>query len=136
MLKRLRQLAAAREDFAFESTLSSRTFASFLKSLKADGYDISIYYFSLATEQLALRRVKLRASLGGHSVPTDVVRRRFGRSLANFVALYAPLASRWAVFDNSFPVQARLVAEQDGDKLNVKEAAPWLKLQKLAKKNL
>ncbi|MDB5733065.1 MAG: hypothetical protein JWQ03_2960 [Variovorax sp.] len=136
MLKRIRQLAAERADFAFESTLSSRTFAPFLRRLKADGYRISIYYFSLANAQLAVRRVKLRVSLGGHAVPAEVVRRRFGRSLANFMTIYSPLATRWAVFDNSSPPQARLIAAQDDDTLDVKEAAPWLKLQKLSKKNL
>jgi predicted ABC-type ATPase len=34
MLKRLRQLAEAHEDFAFESTLSSGTFVLFLQKLK------------------------------------------------------------------------------------------------------
>ncbi|GAB4087349.1 AAA family ATPase [Hydrogenophaga soli] len=34
MLKRLHQLADAKADFAFESTLSSRTFAAFLSTLK------------------------------------------------------------------------------------------------------
>ena len=51
-----------------------------------------IYYFSLANAQLAIRRVKLRVALGGHDVPTDVVKRRFGRSLQNFFQLYIPLA--------------------------------------------
>jgi predicted ABC-type ATPase len=74
MLKRLRQLSKARADFAFESTLSSRTFAVFLRLLKAQGYAVAIYYFSLANAQLAIRRVKLRVALGGHDVPPDVVR--------------------------------------------------------------
>lgn len=133
MLKRLRQLAQAREDFAFESTLSSRTFAPFLRKLIGDGYRVSIYYFSLANAQLAVRRVKLRVALGGHHVPPDVVRRRYARSLHNFMALYAPLASQWAVFDNSTPHKAQLVALQDDLGLMVKEKSIWLKLQKHAK---
>ena len=40
MLRRLRQLAAAGEDFSFESTLSSRTVAPFLRRLKAQGYRV------------------------------------------------------------------------------------------------
>ena len=40
MLKRLRQLGDAGVDFAFESTLSSRTFAPFLQSLKKRGYRV------------------------------------------------------------------------------------------------
>lgn len=60
ILKRLRQLSDAGADFAFESTLSSRTFATFLRALKRKGYAVAIYYFSLANAQLAIRRVKLR----------------------------------------------------------------------------
>jgi predicted ABC-type ATPase len=84
MLKRLHQLGDAKADFAFESTLSSRTFAAFLRKLKPIGYSVAIYYFSLASAQLAIRRVKLRVAQGWHNVPPDVVRRRFGRSLNNF----------------------------------------------------
>ena len=90
------------------------------------------YYFSLANAQLAVRRVKLRVGMGGHDVPTDVVRRRFGRSLSNFFELYAPLASRWAIFDNSRSSQARLLATSEGDKLTVTEPTLWLKLKKTA----
>jgi predicted ABC-type ATPase len=132
MLGRLRQLSAARQDFAFESTLSSRTFSLFLRTLKADGYQVSIYYFSLATARLAVQRVKLRVALGGHHVPSDVVRRRFGRSLQNFMALYAPLASTWALFDNSSAGHAKLVASHASGKLTLKEPTTWLKLKKLA----
>ena len=84
MLRRLRQLAAAGEDFSFESTLSSRTVEPFLRRLKAQGYRVAIYYFSLSNIQLAVRRVKLRVALGGHDVPPEVVRRRFTRSVDNF----------------------------------------------------
>jgi predicted ABC-type ATPase len=131
MLNRLRQLGDAGADFAFESTLSSRTFAPFLRALKARGYAIAIYYFSLGSAQLAVRRVKLRVAMGGHDVPEDTVRRRFGRSLHNFHSLYMPLADRWAVFDNSAGGKARLIATQEGDNLQIKEPKPWLKLQKL-----
>ena len=115
MLKRLHQLSEAKADFAFESTLSSRTFAVFLRSLKQQGYAVVIYYFSLANTQLAVRRVKLRVSLGGHDVPADVVRRRFGRSLSNFFGLYVPLADEWTLFDNSTSPRARSVAVGNSD---------------------
>ena len=131
MLTRLKELAVARKDFAFESTLSSRSFAPFLRQLKAQGYQVAIYYFSLTSASLAVRRVKLRVAMGGHDVPEDTVRRRFGRSLLNFHSLYTPLADRWVMFDNSIPGKATLVAMQDGGHLTIKEPKPWLKLQKL-----
>ena len=131
MLTRLKELAAAKQDFAFESTLSSRSFAPFLRQLKAQGYLMAIYYFSLTSASLAVRRVKLRVAMGGHDVPEETVRRRFGRSLRNFHSLYMPLADRWAVFDNSVTGKAKLIATQEGDNLQIKEPKPWLKLQKL-----
>ncbi len=132
MLKRLRQLSDAGADFAFESTLSSRTFAPFLRKLKGLGYDVAIFYFSLSSAQLAIRRVKMRVVLGGHNVPADVVRRRFRRSLSNFFVLYAPLADEWALFDNSTSSQALPVATQFATELTVMEPTTWQKLQKLS----
>lgn len=133
MLKRLRQLSDAGADFAFESTLSSRTFAPFLRKLKALGYAVVIYYFSLSNAQLAIRRVKLRVALGGHNVPADVVRRRFGRSLSNFLTLYHPLADEWTLFDNSTSPLAKTIATKLNNQLTVMETATWQKLQKLSK---
>ena len=132
MLKRLRQLSDAGADFAFESTLSSRTFATFLRTLKRKGYVVAIFYFSLANAQLAIRRVKLRVALGGHDVPPEVVRRRFGRSLKNFFGLYLPLADEWALFDNSTSHQALPVATQLATQLTITEPTIWRKLQKLS----
>ena len=131
MLTRLKELAAAKRDFAFESTLSSRSFAPFLRRLKAQGYQVAIYYFSLTSASLAVRRVKLRVAMGGHDVPEDTVRRRFGRSLHNFHSLYMQLADRWVVFDNSVTGKATLIAMQDGGSLQIKESKLWLKLQRL-----
>lgn len=130
MLTRLKELAAHKQDFAFESTLSSRSFAPFLRGLKAQGYQVAIYYFSLASPSLAVRRVKLRVALGGHDVPADVIRRRFDRSLHNFFSLYMPLVNRWVVFDNSITGAANLLATQEGDNLYIMEPQKWLKLQK------
>ena len=133
MLKRLRQLGEAGADFAFESTLASRTFAPFIRKLKTQGYAVAIYYFSLTNAQLAIRRVKLRVALGGHDVPSDVIKRRFGRSISNFFNLYAPLADQWALFDNSASVRALPVATQTATQLTITEAKTWRRLQKLSK---
>lgn len=132
MLQRLHQLGSSGLDFSFETTLSSRTFAPFLRTLKKQGYGVAIYYFWLVSPQLAVRRVKHRVALGGHDVPTDVVTRRFGRSILNFFTLYAPLADQWALFDNSSSLQATPVATSVANQLTVIEATTWRKLQNLS----
>ena len=133
MLTRLKELAAAKQDFAFESTLSSRSFAPFLRQLKAQGYLVAIYYFSLTSASLAVRRVKLRVAMCGHDLPEDTVRRRYARSVSNFLTLYRPLANDWTVYDNSSAKQAKMTASFANGILNVLEPKPWLKLQKQLK---
>jgi len=110
MLDRLHQLAAARVSFAFESTLASRSFAPWLASLRNRGCNVHLIYVWLRSPELAVRRVKARVCRGGHSVPDDVVRRRYKRSAANLFGLYMPIATTWRVYDNS-GAEATLVAE-------------------------
>lgn len=109
MLARLRTLAAAREHFAFESTLSSRLTAAWLSGLVASGYEMHLVYVALDSPERAIRRVGSRVLMGGHTVEPDVIRRRFYRSLNNLFRLYIPLASRWRVLENSGR-QPRLIA--------------------------
>jgi predicted ABC-type ATPase len=134
MLKRIEYLANNQQDFAFESTLSSRSFAPMLRRFKEHGYRVAIYYFSLSSARLAQLRVRLRVKLGGHDVPADDIRRRFDRSIVNLFDLYLPLADEWRVFDNSRRGLAHLVASHDGRGLTVKEADRWEKLQSKSKR--
>ena len=101
MLTRLDELAQDRADFAFETTLSSRTFAPWLKKQQAVGYEFHLYYFCLPSAERSIQRVAFRVRAGGHHVPDDDVRRRYERSRRNFVELYMPLANAWEFFDNS-----------------------------------
>lgn len=101
MLARLHELADSNTSFAFESTLASRTFAPWLKRQMTRGYEVHIVYSWLHSPELAVRRVRARIQRGGHSVPPDVVRRRYSQSISNFWNLYRPLALRWLVLDNS-----------------------------------
>ena len=97
----LDRLVKAREDFAFESTLSGRTYLGLMKRWKSTGYRIEMVFLWLPSVQLALQRIAARVRQGGHAVPRADVIRRFGRSWTNFRGIYQPLADAWAVYDNS-----------------------------------
>ena len=101
VLTELLRLAKAREDFAFESTLSGRTYLRLLNRWKTAGYWIEIVFLSLPSVQLAFQRIATRVRQGGHDVPRADVLRRFDRSWHNFHALYRQLAHTWSVYDNS-----------------------------------
>jgi predicted ABC-type ATPase len=110
MLTRLRELAASRSDFAFETTMASRTFAPWLSRLAVEGYWVMVVFVWLRSAELSIRRVRARVRKGGHHVPDEVVRRRYYRAIRNFVTLYKPIATAWRVYDNSGPGSPRLIA--------------------------
>lgn len=101
MLARLRSLAQAHEDFAFETTLASRSFAPWLEKLRNSGYRAHLVFLSLPTVDLAVARVAERVRLGGHDVPENVIRRRFTAGLRNFFGIYQGIADAWQMLDNS-----------------------------------
>lgn len=100
LLTEFRSLVARRETFALESTLSGRTYIRLFRQAKAAGYQIELHYLWLPNPTMAIARVCNRVKQGGHHVPAKDIRRRFHRSLAHLAKDYAPLADRWAVWDN------------------------------------
>jgi predicted ABC-type ATPase len=131
MLSRLHELSDQRVDFAFETTLSSRSFVPFLERLKASGYKFRLIYLWLRSARQARERVARRVRMGGHDVPAAVVDRRYQRSLANFFGLYQNLADEWRFYDNSRQRVARLVAAGSGSReIEVANGALWQDLRR------
>jgi len=129
MLERLRYLARARRDFAFETTLAGRGHARWLESLRAVGYRTHLTFLSLPSPELALARVAERVRQGGHDVPEETVRRRFGAGLRNLAACYLDIVDSWHVYDNSSLEGPRLIASR-GVELQpvIIDPAAWTKL--------
>ena len=101
MLDWLHDLAKGRRDFAFETTLSARSYAGWLGELRQSGYEVYLHYYWLDSAELAVSRVAERVRAGGHHIPDEDVRRRYGRSVKNFLELYRGVADEWEVYDNS-----------------------------------
>lgn len=114
MLRRLRELAARRENFAFETTLATRSYAPWLNQLVTNGYQMTLLFVWLNSPDLAIGRVKARVIAGGHDIPEGTVRRRYRNGIRNFFALYQPLAETWGVYDNSAPSAPLLIARGEG----------------------
>lgn len=101
MLSEIRRLADQRADFAFETTLSGRTYEPMLRQFREQGYTVFLYFLWLPDVAMNVSRIAHRVQQGGHSVPEEDVRRRYRRGIANFLQVYRPLADSWIVFDNS-----------------------------------
>jgi len=132
MLSRLRELAAANRDFAFETTLASRTFASWIAKLKEEqGYEFILYYLWVPDPEFSVDRVARRVRLGGHHVPDGEVRRRYARGIRNFFDLYRPIAETWQVFDNR-QMSRVLAAEGTRTSERVYNYHIWRQMQEVA----
>ena len=102
----------AGRSFAFETTLSGLAYARRIPRWRRAGYHVKAIFLSLPSWELAMERVRTRVAQGGHDVEGAVVRRRFGRGLANFERVYKPLVDAWVHYDNSGPAP-RLVDSGD-----------------------
>jgi len=130
MLGRLKELSNKRRDFAFETTLATRSYARWLKSLRTDGYLVHVIFLWLSSPELAIERVRDRLRLGGHAIPEDIIRRRYARGIENLSHLYLPLADSWQVYNVS-TLRPALIAM--GDRLEgnrIINSDLWQKIEK------
>ncbi len=104
MLNRIKELLKGKNDFGFETTLSTKSYVGLIKEAKKLGYKIVLIYFWLESVELAKARVKARVEKGGHDIPIIVIERRYKRGLDNFFALYKNQVDSWMVYDNSHEI--------------------------------
>lgn len=101
MIDRVLYLLREGETFAFETTLSTRSYVKLIQQAQRRGYFVTLLFFSLSTPEQAVQRVAKRVSQGGHNIPTDVIYRRYEGGLHNLFNLYMPIVDYWALYDNS-----------------------------------
>ncbi len=120
MLEEIDYYANRGANFGFETTLSGRSYLGLVRHLKRQGYEVHFFYLWVPSVELALSRIRGRVLLGGHDVPAVDVRRRFDRSIRNFLVHYRLLADSWTLYDNTTAVP-RIIAYECG-KLQIGEA--------------
>lgn len=103
VLSEIRRRVKRGTSFAFETTLSGRTYARQIPRWQSASYEVHLIFLKLRSIRLALARVKARVAQGGHHVPAAVVRRRFKKGWVNFEQLYRPIVDGWELYDNSGP---------------------------------
>jgi predicted ABC-type ATPase len=85
MLNRINELLYKNENFAFETTLSTKSFKGKIIEAKEKGFQVILLYFWLKSIQLAKERVKIRVSEGGHDIEPEVIERRYIRGIKNLL---------------------------------------------------
>lgn len=127
VLERIAEFTEARTGFAFETTLSGRSYVPLLRGVKKAGFRLHMFYLWIPSPDLALLRIRDRVESGGHNVPERDVRRRFGRTLGNLFTLYRPLLDTLRFFDNSSD-EPRLIFRDVAGKTDVLDLILYEKL--------
>ncbi len=111
MLKRIDELLKSDKNFAFETTLATKSYRSVIAQAKENGYFISMLFFWLQTIELAEERVKTCVREGGHNIETEIIRRRYSNGIKNLFNIYLPIVDEGFIFDNS-ELKPELIAQK------------------------
>ena len=118
-------LLEGRQDFTFETVLSTDRNLELLRKAKEAGYEIQAVFVLTADRAINVRRVRERVRSGGHDVPEDKIRSRYERSLKNLARLVR-IADRTRILDNSWEEPA-LICEVCEGSVRIWETEAWPK---------
>lgn len=101
MLGRIDELLFHEENFAFETTLATRSFRNLIEEARKKKYKVTLIYFWLESVELAKMRVQNRVNEGGHNIPKETIERRYYRGLKNLFTIYSEICDLVLIYDNS-----------------------------------
>ena len=93
-LSEIRSAIQDGKDFAFETTLSGRSYLSLIKELKASEWRVELIYLALPSVEYSHERVQERVLAGGHSIPAADIDRRFAKSLRNLLGEFSQMVDQ------------------------------------------
>ena len=117
-LQRINRHIDRKEDFAFETTLSGRTYMNLLKRLRDDHWRIVLFFLWIPGPEYSLKRVRERVRQGGHDIPEQTIYRRYPRLLKNFKEMYRHLCDEIYCYDNS-GVVPKIIFYQNKDETKI-----------------
>ncbi len=129
MIDQINARIRERETFAFETTLSARSYRETILFAQALGYHVTLLFFWLESVEMAIDRVARRVKEGGHNIDTEVIRRRYNRGIKNLFEIYIPLVSETMIYNNSFGIPELVVSKSLGKEFEIKNFEIWEKLK-------
>ena len=100
MLNEIKANVKAGNNFAFETTLSGKYYATQIPKWQALDYKVKLLFLALPDAEMAIQRVAVRVASGGHHIPNEIVKRRFKKGLHNYHNVYKPIVNTLAMYNN------------------------------------
>lgn len=101
MIRRINELLDGNENFAFETTLATKSYKSKVIDAQSKNYNVTLLFFWLQNVDLAIERVRTRVIEGGHNIETEVIKRRYINGIKNLFEIYFSIVDEVMIFDNS-----------------------------------
>jgi len=114
MLHRIDELLALENNFAFETTLASKSYIRKVLLAQKRNFNVTLLFFWLESVELAIERVRTRVAEGGHHVATEDIERRYRNGIKNLFKVYLNVVDEVLIFDNS-RTTPQLIAEKNRD---------------------
>jgi predicted ABC-type ATPase len=111
-LKEIEKHIRDRQSFAFETTLSGRSYLKLIARLRADGWQVKLIYLALPSVTMSIMRVAERVVHGGHSIPQKDIERRFPRSLQNLLTEFSSVVDSTRCYMNTSPTSELIFVQQ------------------------
>ena len=96
----IHRLLAIRQSFVSETVGANAAYRRYVEGAKAAGYLVRVVFVGLGSAEQSIARVALRVSVGGHSIPTPDIRRRWPAVHAN-LTWFATHADMLDVYANA-----------------------------------
>ena len=119
----------AKRDFAFETTLSGRTYLARIGEWRKSGWKVILFYLYIPSVEFSEMRVKQRVLQGGHDIPGEDIRRRYPRSARNLFD-YAEVCDETFCFDNTGSRIVPVFEKQIGAPVKIHDAGRFAALRK------
>lgn len=117
---------AKRENFCFETVLSTDRNLKLLQYAREQGYFIRCYYVLTVDPQINVARVASRVQAGGHDVPVEKIISRYDKALVRVRELLA-VCDVCHIYDNSMDKPYRIFKKRKDLCFYCPEDGLWLK---------
>jgi len=136
MIKRINELMEIKENFAFETTLATKSYKSKVINAQSSNYTVTLLFFWLQNVDLAIERVKTRVMEGGHNIEIEVIKRRYINGIKNLFDIYLSIVDEVLIYDNSGGMPELIAEKTLESEITVLNESKFNKLKKQYHENL
>lgn len=130
MLSQIEECIDKKVTFSIETTLATRSYLQLVSKAQLQQYEVILLFFYLPSAEMAKQRVRQRVQKGGHSIPENVIERRYSSGIKNLID-FIEIVNRWRVYENVVSPPLKIAEGERDGLIKILNFEVWKKLQKI-----